>query len=117
MALKAVHVSDVPNLDQVPENASFALYSTRFSKGVDFGKAAFRIPKFLVIGHRGNGMNMLQSSDRRMKAVKENSILSFNSASKFAVDFIEFDVQVRPPATDPLSVFLARPVFFSLCFF
>uniref|UniRef100_A0A5B7CF41 glycerophosphodiester phosphodiesterase n=1 Tax=Davidia involucrata TaxID=16924 RepID=A0A5B7CF41_DAVIN len=94
MALKAVHVSDVPNLDQVPENASFALYSTRFSKGVDFGKAAFRIPKFLVIGHRGNGMNMLQSSDRRMKAVKENSILSFNSASKFAVDFIEFDVQV-----------------------
>lgn len=33
MALKAVHVSDVPNLDQVPENPSFSLYSTRFSKG------------------------------------------------------------------------------------
>lgn len=32
-ALKAVHVSDVPNLDQVPENASFARYSTRFPKG------------------------------------------------------------------------------------
>ncbi|KAA8548266.1 hypothetical protein F0562_004473 [Nyssa sinensis] len=94
MALKAVHVSDVPNLDQVPENASLALYSTRFSKGVDVGRSSFRIPKFLVIGHRGNGMNMLQSSDWRMKAVKENSILSFNTASKFAVDFIEFDVQV-----------------------
>ena len=33
MALKAVHVSDVPNLDQVPENPSFSLYSTRLSKG------------------------------------------------------------------------------------
>ncbi|CAK7350959.1 unnamed protein product [Dovyalis caffra] len=33
MALKAVHVSDVPNLDHVPENASLSLYSTRFSKG------------------------------------------------------------------------------------
>ncbi|CAK9175151.1 unnamed protein product [Ilex paraguariensis] len=94
MALKAVHVSDVPNLDQVPENASFALYSTRFSNGVDVGRAGFKIPKFLVIGHRGNGMNMLQSTDRRMKAVKENSILSFNTAAKYPIDFIEFDVQV-----------------------
>lgn len=33
MALKAVHVSDVPCLDQVPENASLGLYSTRFSAG------------------------------------------------------------------------------------
>ncbi|XP_057492152.1 glycerophosphodiester phosphodiesterase GDPD1, chloroplastic-like [Actinidia eriantha] len=94
MALKAVHVSDVPNLDQVPENASLALYSTRFSKGVDVGRGGITIPKFLVIGHRGSGMNMLQSSDRRMKAMKENSVLSFNAAAKFAVDFIEFDVQV-----------------------
>lgn len=39
-------------------------------------------------------MNMLQSSDLRMKAVKENTILSFNTAGKYAVDFIEFDVQV-----------------------
>ncbi|KAF7801771.1 glycerophosphodiester phosphodiesterase GDPD1, chloroplastic-like [Senna tora] len=53
-----------------------------------------RIPKFPVIGHRGNGMNALQSSDRRMRSVKENSILSFNSAAKFPIDFIEFDVQV-----------------------
>lgn len=48
----------------------------------------------MVVGHRGSGMNMLQSSDRRMKALKENSILSFNSAGKFNLDFIEFDVQV-----------------------
>lgn len=39
-------------------------------------------------------MNILQSSDSRMKAIKENSILSFNSAAKFPLDFIEFDVQV-----------------------
>ncbi|XVF57725.1 hypothetical protein PTKIN_Ptkin07bG0005600 [Pterospermum kingtungense] len=95
MALKAVHVSDVPNLDQVPENASLSLYSTRFSKGLEVNKgASFRIPKFLVIGHRGHGMNILQSSDSRMKAIKENSILSFNSAAKSPIDFIEFDVQV-----------------------
>lgn len=39
-------------------------------------------------------MNMIQSSDRRMKAIKENSILSFNAAAEFPVDFVEFDVQV-----------------------
>lgn len=39
-------------------------------------------------------MNFLQSSDRRMKAVKENSIISFNSAANYPIDFIEFDVQV-----------------------
>ena len=50
--------------------------------------------KFMVIGHRGNGMNRLQSSDPRMKHVKENSILSFNTAASFNLDFIEFDVQV-----------------------
>lgn len=31
MALTAVHVSDVPNLDQVPDKAP--LYATRFSQG------------------------------------------------------------------------------------
>ncbi|CAK9317733.1 unnamed protein product [Citrullus colocynthis] len=94
MALKAVHVSDVPHLDQVPDNASLALYSNRFSKGVELGRKAFRASKFLVIGHRGSGMNALQSSDRRMRAIKENSILSFNAAAKFPIDFVEFDVQV-----------------------
>lgn len=47
------------------------------------------------MGHRGSGMNMLQSSDKRMKSIKENSILSFNAAAKLPLDFIEFDVQVR----------------------
>ncbi|XP_068302790.1 glycerophosphodiester phosphodiesterase GDPD1, chloroplastic-like [Pyrus communis] len=94
MALKAVHVSDVPNLDQVPENTSLALYSSRFPKGVEMNRGAPRIPRFLVIGHRGNGMNALQSSDRRMRAIKENSIMSFNAAASFPIDFIEFDVQV-----------------------
>ncbi|KAK8653201.1 hypothetical protein V6N13_127211 [Hibiscus sabdariffa] len=94
-ALKVFHVSDVPNLDQVPEKASLSLYSTRFSKGVELNRAAScRTPNFLLIGHRGHGMNISQSSDSRMKAIKENSLLSFNSAAKFPLDFIEFDVQV-----------------------
>ncbi|KAL4369712.1 hypothetical protein GQ457_05G011500 [Hibiscus cannabinus] len=94
-ALRAFHVSDVPNLDQVPEKASLSLYSTRFSKGVELNRAAScRTPNFLLIGHRGHGMNISQSSDSRMKAIKENSLLSFNSAAKFPLDFIEFDVQV-----------------------
>jgi len=95
MALKAVHVSDVPNLDHVPDNASLSLYSTRLSKGVEMNRAAtFKMPKFMVVGHRGNGMNVLQSTDGRMKEIKENSIMSFNSAAKHPIDFIEFDVQV-----------------------
>ncbi|XP_012479572.1 glycerophosphodiester phosphodiesterase GDPD1, chloroplastic [Gossypium raimondii] len=95
MALKAVHVCDVPNLDLVPENAALALCSTRFRAGVNDDKICeCNIPKFLVVGHRGNGMNMLQSPDPRMKSIKENSILSFNEAAKFSIDFIEFDVQV-----------------------
>lgn len=62
---------------------------------MEFNKAAaFKIPKFLVAGHRGHGMNVLQSSDKRMKAIKENSIVSFNAAAKYQIDFIEFDVQV-----------------------
>ncbi|OVA09624.1 Glycerophosphoryl diester phosphodiesterase [Macleaya cordata] len=94
-ALKAVHVSDVPNLDQVPENTvTSTLYSTLFSKGNDAVRTSRKSPKFLVIGHRGSGMNILYSSDSRMKAIKENSILSFNAAGKFPVDFVEFDVQV-----------------------
>ncbi|CAI9111624.1 OLC1v1011887C3 [Oldenlandia corymbosa var. corymbosa] len=60
----------------------------------EVGRSVWKPAKFLVIGHRGNGMNILQSTDRRMKAIKENSILSFNTAAKFPVDFVEFDVQV-----------------------
>lgn len=39
-------------------------------------------------------MNVLQSSDRRMRAIKENTIVSFNAAANFPIDYIEFDVQV-----------------------
>ncbi|KAJ0469725.1 putative glycerophosphodiester phosphodiesterase [Helianthus annuus] len=95
MATKAVHVSDVPHLDHVTENtASFAAYATRLPTEVDVSKFGDDSPKFVVIGHRGHGMNMLHSADRRMKAFKENSILSFNNAAKHSVDYIEFDVQV-----------------------
>ncbi|KAL2320344.1 hypothetical protein Fmac_029313 [Flemingia macrophylla] len=87
MALKAVHVADVPSLDHVPENA---LCSTRFPNNNEVEI----MPKFVVIGHRGHGMNVLQSSDRRMRAIKENTIMSFNAASTFPLHFIEFDVQV-----------------------
>ncbi|KAF9622369.1 hypothetical protein IFM89_031172 [Coptis chinensis] len=94
MALKAVHVSDVPNL-HLPKNTTSALYTDHVSKGVDAFRVSVQSPqKFMVIGHRGSGMNMLQSADRRMKAIKENTILSFNSAANFPVDFVEFDVQV-----------------------
>lgn len=48
----------------------------------------------MVVGHRGHGMNVLQSTDKRMKAYKENSITSFNNAANHALDYIEFDVQV-----------------------
>ncbi|KAK4841490.1 hypothetical protein QYF36_005391 [Acer negundo] len=99
MAIKAVHVSDVPYLDQVTENDTLTLLSSRFNKGVndevsDDTKKRLEFRKFVVMGHRGSGMNMLQSSDQRMKSIKENSILSFNAATQFPIDFIEFDVQV-----------------------
>ncbi|XP_059447822.1 glycerophosphodiester phosphodiesterase GDPD1, chloroplastic-like isoform X1 [Corylus avellana] len=99
MALKAVHVSDVPNLDQFADNAELALSSTQFFKGVndhggEEGKCGYEFSKFTVMGHRGCGMNMVQSSVPRMEFLKENSILSFNAAAKLPIDFIEFDVQV-----------------------
>ncbi|KAL0450829.1 UNVERIFIED_CONTAM: Glycerophosphodiester phosphodiesterase GDPD1, chloroplastic [Sesamum latifolium] len=66
MALKAVHVSDVPILIKFPT-----------------------MPPSL-----STPPVSLKSSDLRMKAVKENTILSFNTAGKYPIDFIEFDVQV-----------------------
>lgn len=99
MALKTIHALDVPSLDQVPENA--ALFSTaRFSstgveeEGGRKGKRKGRGKKLVVMGHRGSGMNSLQSSDRRMKSIKENSILAFNRAAQLNLDYVEFDVQV-----------------------
>ncbi|CAN6472404.1 unnamed protein product [Victoria cruziana] len=94
MALKAVHVSDVPNLDHVTENAALAISSGRFLKGPQEQRSAFKPPNFMVIGHRGSGMNILSSPDGRMMAIKENSLLSFNNAAKLGVEFVEFDVQV-----------------------
>ncbi|KAK4760497.1 hypothetical protein SAY87_005390 [Trapa incisa] len=103
MALKAVHVSDVLCFDKVSETSELTLPSSSastpcFSQGSEDSRAerkVYELPgKFLVMGHRGYGMNMLQSPDRRMKSVKENSVVSFNAAAGFPVDFIEFDVQV-----------------------
>ncbi|THU68128.1 hypothetical protein C4D60_Mb08t00630 [Musa balbisiana] len=83
MTLKAVHVMEVPRLHQVAETPSAAALLPR--------AAAAR--GFVVVGHRGKGMNALESTDLRMRAVKENSLLSFNRAALFPIDFVEFDVQ------------------------
>lgn len=98
MALKTIHALDVPSLDQVPENAALCS-PVRFSstagveEGGGKGKGQKR-GKLVVMGHRGSGMNNLQSSDRRMKSIKENSVLAFNHAARLNLDYIEFDVQV-----------------------
>ncbi|CAH9115778.1 unnamed protein product [Cuscuta europaea] len=84
MALKAVHVGG-----QVTEKASPPPVC-RYPQGYGFAGAR----KFVVIGHRGNGMNVVQSPDRRLNGFKENTIRSFNAAAHFLPDFIEFDVQV-----------------------
>ncbi|GLT38061.1 hypothetical protein SLA2020_123320 [Shorea laevis] len=97
MALKAVHVSDIPHLDQVSEKTALSMCSPCFSNCVNEDeneKCGFKFPKFVVMGHRGSGMNMLQSPDGRMKSIKENSIRSFDAAASCHIDFIEFDVQV-----------------------
>ncbi|CAL9178520.1 unnamed protein product [Musa hybrid cultivar] len=92
MALKAVHVSDVPSLDQLPEAPVVALStSSRLHKGAGWENKAERL---VVIGHRGKGMNALASPDPRLREVKENSLRSFNEAARFPIDFVEFDVQV-----------------------
>ncbi|WOL15897.1 glycerophosphodiester phosphodiesterase GDPD1, chloroplastic-like [Canna indica] len=95
MALKAVHVSEVPTLDQVPGSPSVAVLHSAPAEAMRLPeKTTSRRAGFMVVGHRGNGMNALASADRRMRAAKENSLLSFNRAARFPVDFIEFDVQV-----------------------
>ncbi|KAH0939174.1 hypothetical protein HID58_006635, partial [Brassica napus] len=78
------------------EPMALSVSSAKFSSGVedDKTKDEFCFPKFVVMGHRGFGMNMLQSPDEKMKSIKENSILSFNVAADFPIDFVEFDVQV-----------------------
>ncbi|KAL9998337.1 putative glycerophosphodiester phosphodiesterase [Helianthus debilis subsp. tardiflorus] len=97
----AIHISDVSHLDQVNDAtaASLSLYATRLPTGLDGHNGRKIIPKFMVVGHRGHGMNILQSTDKRMKAYKENSILSFNHAANYPLDYIEFDVQVTKDDT------------------
>ncbi|KAL9994891.1 putative glycerophosphodiester phosphodiesterase [Helianthus debilis subsp. tardiflorus] len=101
MAVKAgIHFSDLPHLDQVHDaTASLSVYATRLPTGVDVSNVRKGLPKFTVVGHRGHGMNILQSTDKRMKTFKENSILSFNKAADHPLDFIEFDVQVTKDDT------------------
>ncbi|MED6124673.1 Glycerophosphodiester phosphodiesterase gdpd2 [Stylosanthes scabra] len=96
MALKLLPLSHiVPSFDLTSENASTSRCSTHHSSTeVEMEQRRFEMGKFAVIGHRGSGMNDLQSLDHRMRAIKENSIVSFTSASNFALDFIEFDVQL-----------------------
>ncbi|KAK1617038.1 hypothetical protein QYE76_022555 [Lolium multiflorum] len=90
--LKAARVSDVPTLDVlVPDLAAAA----RIGAGAKQQRAAGRLA---VIGHRGKGMNALSSPDRRLQEVKENSVRSFNEAARFAIDYVEFDVQVTKDA-------------------
>ncbi|KAM0905419.1 hypothetical protein ACQ4PT_017394 [Festuca glaucescens] len=90
--LKAARVSDVPTLDiLVPDLAAAA----RIGAGAKQQRAAGRLA---LIGHRGKGMNALSSPDRRLQEVKENSVRSFNEAARFAIDYVEFDVQVTKDA-------------------
>lgn len=106
MSLKAIHVSEVPSLDHFPENPSLLCSSRKANN------------KFVVIGHRGHGMNMSQSPDLRFSALKENSILSFNAASKSSLDFIEFDVQVNLFLSILSSVSVRRiRISIGFCFF
>nr|XP_043606906.1 glycerophosphodiester phosphodiesterase GDPD2-like [Erigeron canadensis] len=100
----AILVSDMPHFDQVNDTsaASLSLYATRLPTGLDMSNSNNGrkvMPKFMVVGHRGHGMNVLQSTDKRMKAYKENSILSFNNAANHPLDYIEFDVQVTKDDT------------------
>ncbi|XP_062223240.1 glycerophosphodiester phosphodiesterase GDPD1, chloroplastic-like [Phragmites australis] len=83
--LKAARVADVPTLDVVAPGlvVAAAAAGRRGPRG-----------RFLVIGHRGKGMNALASADRRLQEVRENTVRSFNDAARFAADYVEFDVQV-----------------------
>ncbi|KAL6193415.1 hypothetical protein ACLB2K_034499 [Fragaria x ananassa] len=99
MALKAPQLCFFPKLLQAQDYPTLPFFCPPLmtEDGDDEGEARkcrHKWPKLVLIGHRGNGMNMLQSSDIRMRAIKENSILSFNTAAQFPIDFVELDVQV-----------------------
>ncbi|XP_071692863.1 glycerophosphodiester phosphodiesterase GDPD1, chloroplastic-like [Rutidosis leptorrhynchoides] len=102
MALKTVHLTPLSNnhnhhhhhLNHHSNNVPHPTFNNCHHLDDNDHKGDPDNNKFMVIGHRGTGMNLLQSSDSRMKSIKENSILAFNSAGEFDIDFIEFDVQV-----------------------
>ncbi|RAL38667.1 hypothetical protein DM860_002645 [Cuscuta australis] len=105
MALKAARVPELPVLDHhhhqvVPEinNAPAFLSSSPplISGGEENGKKEKKGGKFVVMGHRGHGMNLLElREDPRMRATRENTIRSFRHAGRLSrLDFVEFDVQV-----------------------
>ncbi|XP_076926648.1 glycerophosphodiester phosphodiesterase GDPD3-like [Bidens hawaiensis] len=94
MALKTAHITRVPNLDHVSNVSTFNTFHQNHHDDNDNDNVKKPKGEFMVIGHRGTGMNLLQSPDPRMKVVKENSILAFNTAGKYNLDYIEFDVQV-----------------------
>lgn len=112
MALKTVHVTPlVNNLDHTNNNKNVTTcnhyYHNRNNNQVVHGHhlddhddgdtMVFDSPannEFMVMGHRGAGMNMVQSDDPKMKYIKENTVLAFNAAGEFGIDFVEFDVQV-----------------------
>jgi hypothetical protein len=85
--LKAARVADVPTLDVVAPGLLVEASSPATAKQRGGGR-------FSVIGHRGKGMNLLASPDRRLQEVRENTVRSFNAAARFPVDYVEFDVQV-----------------------
>ncbi|PWA86969.1 Glycerophosphoryl diester phosphodiesterase [Artemisia annua] len=111
MALKTVHVTPlVNNLDHTNNNnvttCNHYYYNRNNNQVVhdhhlddhdDGDTMVFDSPannEFMVMGHRGAGMNMVQSDDPKMKLIKENTVLAFNAAGEFGIDFVEFDVQI-----------------------
>ncbi|MCD9560531.1 hypothetical protein HAX54_019228 [Datura stramonium] len=98
MVVNAVAVSHVvPHIDQIHvENVTFGVPGDEHDDNDDVGDMNH---KFIVMGHRGSGTNMLQCccGDHHRtssKVIKENTLRSFNEALKFNLHFIEFDVQV-----------------------
>ncbi|KAJ9564215.1 hypothetical protein OSB04_000181 [Centaurea solstitialis] len=89
--VKAVHVSDVPQVAPSFSN----LYTTTLPPTKVGGLALDGGRKFMVRSWH----ERLKLPDHRMKAIKENSILSFNHAANHPLDFIEFDVQVTKDDT------------------
>ncbi|TMW83218.1 hypothetical protein EJD97_002462 [Solanum chilense] len=96
MALKAIPISQVHvenvSLPSIYNNNSTSLSHEEDEDDVE--KMNNNNNKFVVMGHRGSGTNMLQYSSCHENIIKENTLRSFNEATKFNLQFIEFDVQV-----------------------